>query len=82
MLVPTAACAFIRHAFNHFYRDFAMVDTHDKASVWQYTLNRAMQGFRNAVLAYGESIKSFLANRTHTAQKSKYQRKRSQSSAN
>ena len=28
-----------------------------------------MQGFHNAVLAYGESIKSFLANRTHTAQK-------------
>ena len=68
-LVPTEACAFIRHAFNHFYRDFAMVDTHDKAFVWQNTLNRTMQGFRNAVLAYGESIKSFLANRTHTAQK-------------
>jgi hypothetical protein len=68
-LVPTAACAFIRHAFNHFYRDFAMVDTHDEKFVWQSTLNRAMKGFRNAVLAYGESIKSFLANRTHTTQK-------------
>ena len=32
-------------------------------------IGRAMKGFRNAVLAYGESIKSFLANRTHTTQK-------------
>ena len=46
-----------------------MVDTHDKKFVWQSTLNRAIQGFRSAVLAYGESIKSFLANRTHTKQK-------------
>ena len=69
VLAPTAACSFIRHTFNHFYRDFAMVDTHDKKFVWQSTLNRAMKGFRNAVLAYGESIKSFLANRTHTKQK-------------
>ena len=82
-LVPTEACAFIRHAFNHFYRDFAMVDTHDKTFVWQSTLNRTMQGFRNAVLAYGESIKSF---RTHIARtphkRTKYQMKHSQSSAN
>ena len=46
-----------------------MVDTRDKKFVWQRTINRTMKGFRNAVLAYGESIKSFLANRTHTAQK-------------
>ena len=30
-VVSTAVCAFIRHAFEHFYRDFAMVDTHGKA---------------------------------------------------
>ena len=44
VLAPTAACAFIRHTFNHFYRDFAMVDTHDKKFVWQSTLSRAMKG--------------------------------------
>ena len=47
-LGPTEACAFIRHTFNHFYRDFAMVDTHGKKLVWQSTLNRAMKGFSGA----------------------------------
>ena len=32
-----------------------MVDTHDKAFVWQYTLNRTMQGFRDAELKRGMS---------------------------
>ena len=41
-IVPTEACAFIRHAFNAFYRDFAMVDTHNTPFVWKRTFIRAM----------------------------------------
>ena len=68
-VVSTEACAFIRHAFNTFYRDFALVDTHDAKFTWQTTFYHTMRNFRNAVLAYGESIKSFLANRAYTKQK-------------
>ena len=68
-VVSIEACAFIRHAFNHFYRDFALVDTLGAKFVWQYTFERAIHGFRNAVLAYGQSIKTFIANRTFTNQK-------------
>ena len=68
-VISTEACAFIRHAFNTFYRDFALVDTHDAKFTWQTTFCHTMRNFRNAVLAYGESIKSFLANRAYTEQK-------------
>ena len=65
-IVPTEACAFIRHAFNAFYRDFAMVDTHGKSFIWQRSFNRAMISFRNAVLAWAESIKIFTTRRMYT----------------
>ena len=63
------ACAFVRHAFNAFYRDFAMVDTHGRNFVWERTFNRAMINFRNAVLAWAESIKIFTTWRRYTTQK-------------
>ena len=48
-IVSTEACAFIRHAVNCFiYRDFAMVDTHDRTLIWQHTFMDAMHSFRNA----------------------------------
>ena len=43
-LVSTDACAFIRHAFNHFYRDFAMVDTHKAKFIWEKTFAKTMEG--------------------------------------
>ena len=67
-IIPTAACAFIRHAFNSFYRDFAMVDTHHKPFDWQKTFNRAMLSYQGAVHAWAESIKIFTTHRMHTKQ--------------
>ena len=65
-VIPTEACAFVRHAFNAFYRDFAMVDTHNKVFVWEQTFNKTMINFRNAVLAWAESIKIFTTRRMYT----------------
>ena len=53
------------------YRDFAMVDTHKTKFVWEKTFAKTMEGFRNAVLAYAQSIKKFLANRKYTKQKNR-----------
>ena len=36
-LGPEDARALIRHAFGRFYRDFSMVDTHDKPLIIEYT---------------------------------------------
>ena len=68
-LISTDACAFIRHAVNCFYRDFAMVDTHDRAFVWERTFEDAMRSYRNAVLAWAQSIRVFTAIRRYTNQK-------------
>ena len=68
-LVSVEARAFIRHAVNRFYRDFAMVDTHAKAWKWEATFNRAMKGYRDAVHAWAQEIKVFSTNRMYTAQK-------------
>jgi hypothetical protein len=65
-MISEEARAFVRHAFHHFYRDFAMVDTHDKPFIWQRTFDRTMQGFKRAVLAYAQTIKTFHANRLNT----------------
>ena len=70
-LICTEACAFIRHAVNCFYRDFAMVDTHDRAFMWERTFADAMHSFRNAVLAWAQSIRVFTAIRRYTNQKKK-----------
>ena len=56
-VVSTEACAFIRHAVNCFYRDFAMVDTHDKKFTWQITFADAMHSFRSAVFAWAQTIR-------------------------
>ncbi len=67
--VSVESRAFIRHAVNHFYRDFAMVDTHAKIWTWEVTFNRAMQGYRDAVLTWAQELKVFSTNRMYTAQK-------------
>ena len=68
-MASVEACAFIRHAVNCFYRDFAMVDTHDRAFTWERTFADAVHSFRNAVLAWAQSIRVFTTLRRHTNRK-------------
>ena len=68
-LASTEACAFIRHAVNRFYRDFAMVDTHDHHFEWERTFADAMHSFRDAVLAWAQSIRIFTTHRRYTNRK-------------
>ena len=49
----TEALAFLRHAYECFYHDFANVDLQGSAFYWQLTFSRALKSFRNAVLRYG-----------------------------
>ena len=65
-MMSTEACAFTRHAFDTFWRDFALVDTNGKAFIPEYTFRRTMENFHNAVLAYGQSIKQFKTQRRYT----------------
>ena len=66
-LISTEARAFIRHAFNAFYRDFAMVDTHNKPFNWKKTFKRAMTTYRQAILRWATSIRIFRAWRQNTS---------------
>ena len=68
-MASVEACAFIRHAVNCFYRDFAMVDTHDRAFMWERTFANTMHNFRSAVLAWAQSIRVFTTLRQHTNRK-------------
>ena len=68
-MMSTEACAFSRHAFDRFWRDFALVDTNQRAFIPEYTFRSTMENFRNAVLAYGESIRRFKTNREYTTLK-------------
>ena len=70
-MISTEACAFIRHAVNCFYRDFAMVDTHDKKFTWQLTFADAMHSFRSAVFAWAQTIRVFTAVRRYSGSKKK-----------
>ena len=70
-MVSAEACAFIRHAVNCFYRDFAMVDTHDKRFTWQRTFADAMHSFRSAVFAWAQTIRIFTVLRRYSNKKKK-----------
>ena len=65
-LYSIEARAFVRHAFGCFYKDFSKVDTLGHAFTPVYTFRRTMENFRNAVWAYGESIKLFKTHRRYT----------------
>ena len=54
-MLSTEGCAFARHAFDRFWRDFALVDGHGKAFIPEYTFRRTMENFHGAVLSYGQS---------------------------
>ena len=45
-LLPEAARAFIRHAFDIFYRDFTLVETADRKFVPTYAYHEALLSFR------------------------------------
>ena len=68
-VISTEAGAFVRHAVNCFYRDFAMVDTHNRAFTWERTFMDTMHSYRRAVLAWAQSIRVFTTIRRHTNQK-------------
>ena len=65
-MLPEAACAFIRHAFNIFYHDFANVDK-GFAFRWQRIYYRALTSFRSAVRRYGGKIRLQYTHRLHTS---------------
>lgn len=68
-LINTEARAFTRHAFNAYYRDFAMVDTHNKHLNWKKTFELAMTTYHRAVLRWATAIRIFHATRQHTSRK-------------
>ena len=65
-LLPEATRAFLRHAYNHFYHDFANVDLKEAAFHWQLTYNNAVKSFRDAVLRYAKRIQLLYNTRLHT----------------
>ena len=56
----------MRHAFNHFYHDFANVDLKDAAFHWRFTFDAAIKSFRNAVLRYARCIQLLFNTRLYT----------------
>jgi len=65
-LLPDTARAFLRHAFNCFYHDFANVDVKEAKFHWQMTYCDAVESFRNAVHRYGMRLKILYNTRHHS----------------
>ena len=65
-LGPEDARAFLRHAFNHFYHDFANVEMKKIPFVWQSAYLRTLLSFREAIRRRGHSFAVLYANRIHT----------------
>ena len=65
-LEPEDARAFLRHAFNHFYHDFANVEMKKNPFVWQSAYLRTLLSFREAIRRRGYSFTVLYANRIHT----------------
>ena len=66
---PIDACAFLRHVYGCFYRDFTLVDTAGRQFTPIYTFERLLHNFRSAVLRYGEGIRRFHTRRRGTSLK-------------
>lgn len=66
LLGSVEACAFVRHAFGCFYRDFAQVDLGDRAFIPVYTFSDLMENYKKAVMAYGETLRLFKTHRNYT----------------
>ena len=65
-LGPEEARAFLRHAFNHFYHDFANVDLKNSLFMWQGAYLATLHSFREAARRRGQSFKILFASRLHT----------------
>ena len=64
-MLPEAACAFIRHAFNAFYHDFANVEK-GHTFVWQNVYYRALTALRRAAVRYARKIRLQHTHRIYT----------------
>ena len=64
-MLPEAACAFIRHAFNAFYHDFANVEK-GHILIWQKVYYRALTSFRRAATRYAGKIRIQHTHRIYT----------------
>ena len=64
-MLPDSACAFIRHAFNIFYHDFANVEK-GHIFVWQKVYYRALTSFRRAAIRYAGKIRLQHTHRIYT----------------
>ena len=68
-LGPQSSRAFLRHAYNVFYHDFANVDIKASRFVWQVTFREAVLSFRSAVLRYAVGLRQLHATRRFTNHK-------------
>ena len=64
-MLPETACAFIRHAFNIFYHDFANVEK-GHIFIWQKVYYRALKSFRRAAMRYAAKIRLQHTHRIYT----------------
>ena len=65
-LLPEAARAFLRHAYNQFYHDFANVDLKQIPFHYEVTYASALRSFRNAVYRYGMNFRKLFNTRKHS----------------
>ena len=64
-MLPEATCAFIRHAFNIFYHDFANVEK-GHIFIWQKVYYRALTSLRRAAMRYAGKIRLQHTHRIYT----------------
>ena len=66
VLGPTAARAFLRHAFDHLYRHITYVDFKKYKFVWQRAYRDAVLDFSNATLRYARKLQLLHVRRRFT----------------
>ena len=65
-LLPEPVRAFLRHAYNQFYHDFANVDIQGTIFTWQATFLSALRSFKRAILRYVGGIARLYATRMYS----------------
>ena len=65
-LGPEDARAFLRHAFDAFYHDFADVDMKQQKFIWQCTFHNALKSLESAVLRRARQIRLQYVNRKYS----------------
>jgi hypothetical protein len=66
---PIEACAFIRHAFQHFIQDFVSIETNGTTFKPPHTFFRTITSFQHATIRYGQTLKAFRILRKYTTLK-------------